>query len=954
MNLDALRWALDAMGRAVKAMHHASNDTELCQLCCDAITADSAYPLAWVGFAVNDEAHSINIAAQSGAAVTYLDGIQVTWGDEPSGRGPGGTAIRTGKSQVVDNTLTNPVFTPWLERASKAGFQSSVAIPLVDGSECFGALMVYSGKPGAFDADAISLLENLASVIGFGVNLYRTTSIMLSERQKATELNEEKLRTLQLLNTIADSSNEAIFAKDMDGRYLLFNRETLRQNGKSREEVIGKKDDEVFASEVAAGIRVRDQLVMNVGHVMTFEESLATVDGERTFLTTKGPMIDDSGNVFGLFGISRDITERKLIETALQKSEERYRRFAEELPLGIVITQEGRIKYVNSATIEMIGHSGDELHDSFFLPFVYEPDRPWMMELHQRRMKGENIESPYLVRMVRKDGAVRQWQIHTSTIEWDGHLSALGIIADITERKQAEEELRIALAAQNEAQRRAQNSELRYKTLIQHAADAVFVFDFDARFIEVNQQACDSLGYAREELLGMGVVDIVPGFDLASRQPVWRKLEVGKPYSITSAHRRKDGSLFPVELRIATLEIDDKKLLMALVSDITVRVNAEKQLRDSFRLLEEKELAKTRFLAAAGHDLRQPVAAANLFVDALKLTSPSQRQGELIERLDQSMTIFSGLLERLLDISKLDAGLVKPQLTSFNLMELFNWLEQNFAQIAHDKRLRFQLFFPMNRQLIVHTDIALLQSVLMNLVSNAIKFTARGGILIGVRLRGGKVLLQVWDTGIGIAEANLPHIFDEFYQVANPQRNREDGLGLGLSICQRAMLLLGEKIACRSRPGRGSVFELKILLSNEQYALGLLPDNDISSQVVNLEVFRNKRIVVLEDDGLVAVGLTDLLQEMGGSVRHFQSAEQALQYDDVINADFFVVDYSLGGELSGLDFLAQVQQKLGAPIRAAILTGETSSEFIRSIYNSPWPVLHKPISFDKLVYSLDH
>ena len=115
--------------------------------------------------------------------------------------------------------------------------------------------MVYSGKPGAFDAEAISLLENLASVIGFGVNLYRTTSTMLSERQKAIELNEEKLRALQLLNTIVDSSNEAIFAKDMEGRYLLFNRETLRQNGKSRDEVIGKKDDEVFPPEVAEGIR---------------------------------------------------------------------------------------------------------------------------------------------------------------------------------------------------------------------------------------------------------------------------------------------------------------------------------------------------------------------------------------------------------------------------------------------------------------------------------------------------------------------------------------------------------------------------------------------------------------------------------------------------------------------------------------------------------------------------
>lgn len=934
-------------------MHHASDDTELCQLCCDAITADSAYPLAWVGFAVNDEARSIKIAARSGPGASYLDGIQLTWADEPSGRGAGGTAIRTGNTQVVHNMLTSAAFRPWLERAARTGFQSSVAIPLVDGSRCFGALMVYAGKPDAFDADAIRLLENLAGVIGFGVHLYRTTSAMLSERQKSIELREEKLRTLQLLNTIADSSNEAISAKDLHGRYLLFSRESLRDSGKSLEEVIGRRDEEIFAPEVAAEIRRQDQSVLNLGHPVTFEERLVTADGERTLLTTKGPMKDDSGNVFGVFGISRDITERQLIQLALQKSEARYRRFAEELPLGIVITQKGMISYVNTATVELIGHPEEELVGNFFMPFIYEADRPWMMALHLRRMSGEKIESPYFVRMVRKDGAIRQWQIHTSTIEWDGQLSSLGVVADITERIQAEQALRTAVAAQKEAQRRAQHSETRYKTLIQHAADAVFVFDVDARFVEVNQQACDSLGYTREELLQMGVKQIAPRFDLASRQHLWRKLEVGKPYRLTSAHRRKDGSFFPVELRIAALEIDDEKLLMALASDITARVHAEDQLRKSFRQLEEKELAKTRFLAAAGHDLRQPVAAANLFVDALKLTAPTRRQSELIGRLDQSMNVFSGLLERLLDISKLDAGLVKPQFAAFDLLELFSWLEQNFACNARNKRLRFQLFFPANGRLIVRTDIALLQSVLMNLVSNAIKFTARGGILVSARPRAGKVLLQVWDSGIGIAETNLPHLFDEFYQVDNRQRNREAGLGLGLSICQRAMHLLGGEVACRSRLGRGSVFALSLPLNGGQDEIGRLSGNKAPRPLGDEMLFKDKRIVVLEDDTLVAAGLIKLLRELGGNVRHFEHAEAALRDEGALGADFYIVDYALGGELSGLGFLQAVQQKSDAPIRAVVLTGETSSQFILGVSASPWPVLHKPVNFAKLADKLN-
>lgn len=382
--------------------------------------------------------------------------------------------------------------------------------------------------------------------------------------------------------------------------------------------------------------------------------------------------------------------------------------------------------------------------------------------------------------------------------------------------------------------------------------------------------------------------------------------------------------------------------------DITERKLAEQQLRDSCRQLEEKELAKTRFLAAAGHDLRQPVAAANLFLDALKLTAQTQRQSELLERLDQSMRIFSGLLERLLDISKFDAGVIKPQIVPFNLAELFAWLEHNFGQAARDKQLRFLLCFPMNKPLVVRTDIGLLQSVVMNLVSNALKFTPRGGILIGARPRGDRVLLQVWDTGIGIAEPDIDHIFDEFFQAANPQRSREGGLGLGLSICQRAMTLLGCRVACRSRPGRGSVFELCLPLDgggdrSVPPGFDTVPDEAAGALEIG-----GKRAVIVEDDALVAAGMTNLLQGLGAEVRHFPNAEEALRHGDTGDADFFVADYALGGALTGLQFLEAVQQRQQAPIRAIVLTGETSSQFIGKIASSPWPVLHKPVNYAKL------
>jgi len=388
------------------------------------------------------------------------------------------------------------------------------------------------------------------------------------------------------------------------------------------------------------------------------------------------------------------------------------------------------------------------------------------------------------------------------------------------------------------------------------------------------------------------------------------------------------------------------------VQDITDRVQAEERLLNSLRQLEEKELAKTRFLAAAGHDLRQPVAAANLFLDALKFTSPTERQVELIGRLDQSMTTFADLLEQLLDISKFDAGVIKLRVTSFHLADLFGWIEHNFAQTARDKGLRFLLRFPMNKSLLVRSDIGLLQSVLMNLVSNAIKFTTRGGVLVGARQRGDRLLIQVWDTGIGIAEADLARIFDEFFQVANPQRSREAGLGLGLSICKRAGALLECHITCRSHAGRGSVFELSLPLADgRRHPDASSLDNVPASAGAEIQ-FKGKRVVVVEDDTLVAAGMVTMFDEVGAVVRHFQKAEDALRHDDIADADFFVVDYALGGTLNGLQLLEALQQRNSVPICAVVVTGETSSEFISSVAGCPWPVMHKPVSYATIVSAL--
>jgi PAS domain S-box-containing protein len=395
------------------------------------------------------------------------------------------------------------------------------------------------------------------------------------------------------------------------------------------------------------------------------------------------------------------------------------------------------------------------------------------------------------------------------------------------------------------------------------------------------------------------------------------------------------------------------KRMIGTNSDVTRRQQLQAQLLRSMHKLEEKEKSRTRFLAAAGHDLRQPIAATSLFVEALKSTAPSPRQLELIGLLGQSVAVFSSQLDRLLDISKFDAGLIQAEPTDVDVAGVFDWLYKHLAANAWDKGLRFSTYMSKNLPVSLQTDHHLLQSVLMNLVSNAIKYTNTGGVLVSARARGGRVLFQVWDTGIGIEQSDLRAIFDEFYQVGNRQRNREAGLGLGLSICTRALEVLGSEVRCRSQFGRGSVFSFSLPLVSDS-PLNPSKQTDLLRPDSNDDwIWLGKRIMVLEDDPLVSSGLLNLLREVGADASHFETAEAALSSAGIGAVDYFIVDYSLGGELTGLDFLHAVQVQQEHPVRAVVITGETSSDFMRRMASSPWPVLHKPVTFAKLVSALN-
>ncbi len=270
--------------------------------------------------------------------------------------------------------------------------------------------------------------------------------------------------------------------------------------------------------------------------------------------------------------------------------------------------------------------------------------------------------------------------------------------------------------------------------------------------------------------------------------------------------------LAEIEQREHTLERYHNSLEQMVEERTQALQSANLELRSAKEAAESAMVSKSRFLAAASHDLRQPIQAIKLFKHALDKTDLNGEQTRISDYLSRSIHSLGELLDALLDISRLDAGVVTPKPEAISVHSLFSRIDAEFTPMASAKALRFKFFFPL-RETALFTDGQLLQSLLRNLIDNALKYTREGGVLVALRRRSDHALIQIWDTGIAISPEHLETIFDEYFQIGNPERDKEKGLGLGLSIAKRQARLLGTKITCRSREGRGSVFEFRLPLA---------------------------------------------------------------------------------------------------------------------------------------------
>jgi PAS domain S-box-containing protein len=476
------------------------------------------------------------------------------------------------------------------------------------------------------------------------------------------------------------------------------------------------------------------------------------------------------------------------------------------------------------------------------------------------------------------------------------------------------------VTAQRQLQEDLERQRTLLETIIESAPDPIFAKDREGRYLMLNSAAARVLGYARHEALGL-INDAVfpPETATALRDRDLCIMETGGTEVAEDVVPDRHRGETRVFLSTKTPLRDPAGAIVGIIGvtrDITERKAAEEALRRAKEEAERANLAKSKFLAAASHDLRQPLQSLTLFTGELKGYVQGPRGQQALKQLEHGLGALRALLDSLLDVSQLDAGIVKPEIIDFPISAVLDEIAASYAPVAAAKSLGWRAESCTEW---VRSDMTLLGRVLRNLVENAIRYTKSGHIRLTCRPIEDRLHIEVEDTGIGIPPEQLDRIFDEFHQVGNQARDRAQGLGLGLAIVRRIADLLGHRIETRSRPGEGSIFSIELPLAVAEPAS--LPGSRDGGSDHNGQ---GRLVVVIDDDAMVLESLEVILTEWGYQAISASSAEEAVAQVRKLGRrpDIVIADYRLQDGRTGTEAILAIRALFDHPIPGLILTGE--------------------------------
>jgi PAS domain S-box-containing protein len=726
---------------------------------------------------------------------------------------------------------------------------------------------------------------------------------------------------------------------DGEGRLIKVNQACEDVFGYRREEVLGRYLGDFLLQGFENTLPHAVHEFASSGPISGIEFEVRCKDGTSKLVSMSGHIVrDNQGQYLYTYCILIDITDRKGIEKALQDSDEKYR-------LAMEASQDGLWDWdVNTGSVyyspgwnSILGEKETQNNYSTWEDRIHPEDKPRVLKTLHSHLAGETTAWREEHRLKNADGEWIWVLGRGRVVKRDQRgkpLRMVGTMSDINHHKQAEKALHY--------------SEERLKALINATSDDVVVLlDSSFRMEIVNERAAQRFCKTVEQLKGCSLGELMSPERAKERLEYAHKvINSGKSVRFEDyrAGRWYDNNMSPV------LNDEGKPQAVAIFArDITERKRMERALADAKDAAERASATKTRFLAAASHDLRQPLQAISSYKDILTLNNTSPDLAGPIKQLGDAVLAMQELLECLLDVNKLNAAALKPYMRSFYLGHLLSQLKDQYQTTAMEKGLVLK-FVPCNA--VVHSDPTLLRVILQNLISNAIKYTQQGKVVIGCRRLGGQLRIEIRDTGIGIPEEEQESVFEEFYQLDNPARDRSQGLGIGLAIVKRMAELLKHTLSMHSVPGKGSCFAIRVPLDyrtqKETHVVNpvALKTDDVST---------GSSILLVEDDEIVLHASYGLLQALGYTVKAASSAEAALRLilSETPAPDIIITDYRLPGDCDGAELVQQLRAKTGSPIPAIVLTGDTTIADTSNYLPDNSLLLEKPARVEELVLAIN-
>ena len=596
----------------------------------------------------------------------------------------------------------------------------------------------------------------------------------------------------------------------------------------------------------------------------------------------------------------------------------------------IISDAKGNIRVANKAARQLFGYSQHELLGQSVEVLIPKDSRDRHRDLrdgYHNSPRARPMVSGLEIHARRKDGSSFRAEIALNPIETDDGLIVTSTIREVDP---------------------VNDSEAYFRTLLESAPDAMIIIDEQGKIAIMNAQAETMFGYGREDILGQRIEILLPARlkkqhvqhrEEYSGDPKVRPMGAGRDL----VARRSDGNEFPVEISLSPVTTGGGRFISSVIRDVTRRKRMQDEIIEARREAERANKANSAFLAAASHDLRQPVQALSLLNGALRRTVKDERALQMIDSQQHSLTAMTNLLNSLLDISRLDAGAVSPELEEFPLHRLTDRLSDEFARQAHHNELEFE---SAPSDSIVNSDPNLLAEIIQNFVSNAIRYTDKGSVKLECVDDGVVCHIRVTDTGIGIDEDQLDEIFREFHQCKAPGASKE-GFGLGLAIVKRLADLLGLSINVESAIGKGSCFSVTIPVVAD--AAASRQDEDAESAGHSDPA--TGLVILIEDDVNVANAWGLLLEAEGFDVATAESATEARalirhvhEVPALLISDFHLLDGS-----TGVEAVSGIREYFEEHIPAFIVSGDTSKVVKDARLLDNCTLMSKPIDTNRLL-----